>query len=96
MGLPNNGGLESLKPTSLAKYDASNSRNGLYPIVLLVKGIPQKLPNNLAAAKTASGCSSQTDAKAPLLKTTSTQLREHGEVKLVPTCSLLPMGYCSW
>jgi hypothetical protein len=34
------------------------------------------------------GCSSQTDSKAPLLKTIPTQLTEHREVRLVPTQSL--------
>ena len=36
------------------------------------------------------GCSLKTDSRAPLLKTTPTQLTEHGEVKLVPTWSPLP------
>jgi len=51
---------------------------------LLAKGVPRGPPNNPSIAK-ATGGSPQTDGQALLLKTTATQLIEHGEVELVST-----------
>lgn len=51
-----------------------------------------EIPNNPGQAVTmTTGCSTQTDSKGSLLKTTSTQFIEHGEVEVVPTQNLHPL-----
>lgn len=58
------------------------------------------LQTTQALAKTI-GCSPQTDSETPLLKTTSSQLIEHGEDRPVPTYSFHPVctrrhSACHW
>jgi hypothetical protein len=100
MKLPNSRGIESSNQNLLLPYKASNSNNGLYLIVCLVKEFHRSCQTTHILRMfypyvNAIGCSSQTDGKAPLLKSTSTQLMEHGEVKLVSKYSLYPMGSSS-
>jgi hypothetical protein len=65
--------------------------NGLKLIEFLVKGTLCEPKTTKTIAKTV-GCSSQTEGKELLLKRTPIQLIEHGEIKLVPTWSLSPIG----
>lgn len=78
----------------MVRNEASCTRIGLHLIPLLAKGSHGN-PQTTWADDKAISCSSQTDSKTPLLKTTSTQLTEHGEVKLVPTESFTPSSQCS-
>lgn len=74
---------------------ASSFRIGLYLIESWSKG-PQGSPHTTPAIVKTIGCSPKTDNKAPLLKTTPTQLIKHGEVRKVPTMSIAPTLQCCW
>lgn len=83
MKLPNNGG--DTTDHILSSNQAFSTRIGL-PLINLSKWREFHGNSQItqAVAKT-TGCSSETDFKAPLLKTVPTQLMEHEEVKLVYT-----------
>lgn len=72
----------------LSPKQSSSTRMGLHLIELLAKGVPRdQQPRLLPRLQV----DFPTVGKAPLLKTTPTQLTEHGEVELVPTQSLHPI-----
>lgn len=73
----------------LSTNEASSNKTGLHLIELLAEGVPLGPQTTQAVAKSMD-CSPQTDSKAPLPKTSPTQLIEHRQVKLVPTWSLYP------
>lgn len=61
-----------------------STRTGFNPIKCWPKGSHENPQTTSVVAKTVS-CSLQTDSKSTLLKTTLTEIFEHGEVKLVST-----------
>lgn len=62
--------------------ESSSSGNGLYLTKLLAKEDPGRPQTTQATAKII-GYAPQNDGKTALQETTTTQLTEHGEVKLV-------------
>ena len=88
MNLPNKRGhKDSTGP--LLPTEAFSMRIGLQLIELLVKVVLKlEPPKNSGFCQDYIGCSPQTDSKAPLLKRTSIQLIEHGEVTVLNTASL--------
>ena len=83
MESPNNRGDRVPTRHFLPPNEISRPGNGLHLIELLAKGTHGNLQITQAIAKTI-GCFPQSDGKTLLLKTVSTYLTEHGDVKLVP------------
>lgn len=78
-GNPNEAAKKEEVPTAICCHQAT----GLHPIELFDKVVPWKYPNNL-----------QTIIKTPLLKITTTQFIEYGEVELVSTQTFTYMFQC--
>ena len=84
MESPNNERDRILPGHLLLPNETSSTRIGLCLIELMAKRTSGESQTSWAVAKI-TGCSPQTDSKAPLLKITPTQLTEPGDVELVPT-----------
>ena len=74
--------VDRAPPGHLSGSEASSSRHRLHLIKLLAKGAHENPQTTQAIIKTI-GCSSQTEGKSLLLKTTPTHLTEH-ELNLLP------------
>ena len=83
MESPNNRGDRAPTRHLLPPNETFRAWNELHLIELLAKGTHGNLQITQAIAKTI-GCFPQSDGKTLLLKTVSTYLTGHGEVKLVP------------
>lgn len=84
MKLPHSWGDRAPTEHPLSPNKASKTAIELHLIALLAKGVHRNPQTTQAVGKTL-GCSPQTDSKSPLLKTTPTQLIEHGELGLAST-----------
>ena len=84
MKLSNNRGDRTPTGHLLSPNEASSTRNGLHLIKFITKGYHGNPQITQAIAQVIKSFP-QTDGKALLLETTSTQFTEHREVKLVPS-----------
>lgn len=81
--------IETQLDISYHQTVSSSTRTGFHPVELLTKKGLMDISKTQAVDKI-TGCSPQTDGKAPLLRTAPTQLTEHGKVELVPAQNFRP------